>query len=200
MADSPDDWSKLLQESQALTSHIDTEGAPALVKNIAQLSATSRKLARAHPKDADSRAEPRAQIFLAKQGVDLSKQSATLLKIDLSRAYEAMEPLGDLDLDKYLDHKSQMLVTAAIEESSKLTENSFRNHYLHRLEDDWDRCHTHSTRPNTHPPCTPPDTHERHTHKHTHTHTHTHAHTHTHTHNTHNTHITILKKAVFART
>jgi gluconate kinase len=77
--------------------------------------------------------EPRAQMFLAKTRVDLSKQTATLDKLDLSRV-SAGEPLSDNDLDKYLARKNDMNITACIQDSISMTQNSLRRHYTNRLE------------------------------------------------------------------
>jgi len=137
MAGASDDFQKLLQESQALVSHIGSTGAPAIQRNIQQLDAFSRKLLRAAPLPAPE-TEVSAITFLARKGLDVSQQARTLRNIDLSQAYESLEPLSELDVEKFLAHQHQMLFASAIEESTRQTANSFRRHYLDRLEDDWE--------------------------------------------------------------
>ena len=42
-------------------------------------------------------------------------------------------------MDKFLEHQHSMLISTAIEEAAKLTANSFRSHYLRRMENEWEQ-------------------------------------------------------------
>ena len=59
-------------------------------------------------------------MFFATQGLDLVKQERALRAIDLSRTYESLEPLSELDVDKFLDHCYQMTFASSIEEATQL--------------------------------------------------------------------------------
>lgn len=67
------DFSKLLRESMGLVSHIDTQGVPAIQRNLNQLDALSRKIAaKTQPKtdtytDAQAYAARFAWLFARKQ-------------------------------------------------------------------------------------------------------------------------------------
>lgn len=127
-----DDFDELLDQSKGLVSHI---GAPVLIKGLAGLRAVSERLVRRHPP-----ADPsKAQLLLAVDKVDLSKHSRNFRSIDISTAYDAHgEPLTALDLDKDLARRQQLVVNTTIEDSNRQTERSFRNHYVNKIEHDWE--------------------------------------------------------------
>eukprot|EP01006_Ploeotia_vitrea_P052486 TRINITY_DN67692_c3_g1_i3.p1 TRINITY_DN67692_c3_g1~~TRINITY_DN67692_c3_g1_i3.p1 ORF type:complete len:967 (+),score=523.67 TRINITY_DN67692_c3_g1_i3:2082-4982(+) len=127
-----------MRESDALVHHIDNHGMPKIDRSITQLDALSRRLARKHP-NLDAQEESQAQMFFATKGLDLSKHSRTLRNIDLSKTYESLEPLGELEVEKFLEHQHQMLINTAIEESSNVTASSFRKHYIRKMESDWEQ-------------------------------------------------------------
>mmetsp|Transcript_771 Transcript_771/g.1462 ORF Transcript_771/g.1462 Transcript_771/m.1462 type:complete len:814 (+) Transcript_771:35-2476(+) len=134
-----DGWAKLENMSKSLLQDIDDKGVPRVEKNLNQLLLSTQRLEARHPKDAHSRSEHNAQMALATQGVDITRQSRALQKISqkLVLPYSSLEPLASQDLDRFLEHKHMMLMASVIEESTTLTENSFRTHYVNKLEEDW---------------------------------------------------------------
>lgn len=125
-------FDELLNQSKGLTNHIQE---PILIKGLSGLKAVSERLVRKHPPSDPSQ----AQLLLAVDKVDLSKHTRNFRNIDMSKAFEAHgEPLTALDLDKDLSKRQQELVNTAIEESNRLTERSFRNRYINKIEDDWE--------------------------------------------------------------
>lgn len=126
------DFDALLNESKALVQHIDK---PILIKGLTGLKTVSERVVRRHPPVDSSR----AQLLLAGHKVDLDKHKRVIESIDITRAWEAQsEPLSELDLDKDLAKRQQQLINTAIEESNKLTERSFRDHYVSKMEEDWE--------------------------------------------------------------
>lgn len=130
------DWGKLLQESQNDAAHIDTKGIPPILKPLPQLAADARRLAKEHPKEAKMQSQ--AAILFGKGGVDIEQQPRLLEKDLFRRMDPSREVPTETDLAKCLELKHQTLISSAIEESTKMTENSFRNFYMNKLEDDWD--------------------------------------------------------------
>lgn len=129
----------LARESQSLIAHIDMHGLPTLQRNIAQLDSFSRGLARGRGTGVDHDTESKATSFFAQVGLNAAKHSATVRKIDMRKVYEPMEAISDMDVESFLEHQHKLLITTAIAESSNLTSESFRRHYLNKMEDDWER-------------------------------------------------------------
>lgn len=99
-----------------------------LQRNLAQLSAASRRLARQQP-PSDAAADSQAQLVLSAKGIDLRKQARALkdMEVSLPSARAAatrvhatgLESCHPLDIDRYLQHQQQALCHAAMEEAAE---------------------------------------------------------------------------------
>eukprot|EP00457_Paulinella_chromatophora_P001441 gb/GEZN01001443.1/.p1 GENE.gb/GEZN01001443.1/~~gb/GEZN01001443.1/.p1 ORF type:complete len:975 (+),score=206.22 gb/GEZN01001443.1/:236-2926(+) len=105
----------------------------------------SRKLAqRTAPLMTRGPVDASAQMLLATKGLDLSKQSRMLQQIgpmlqqiDLSKAYQP-ESLSELDVERFLEHQHQLLISTAIEECSKSTAKALELQFVQAMQEDWE--------------------------------------------------------------
>jgi hypothetical protein len=111
---------KLLDESKKLVSHIDTGGVPTIQRSIPQLAAFASRLVSSHQHGLDPSTESHAQMFFASNGMDITRNQRILRAINLTKSYEPLEHIHELDVDKFLEHQHQMLVNTAIAESCSL--------------------------------------------------------------------------------
>jgi nuclear pore complex protein Nup93 len=130
------DFTALLRDSMNLVKHIDTAGMPAIQRSLPQLELASRKLIRSQPAvDANS-----AQLFLSGHSIDIHKSTRILKDLDLSRSYEPIEgQYNELDVDKFLDHQHNLLITTSIEECNRLTQSNFKRQTIQKMENAWEK-------------------------------------------------------------
>lgn len=102
-------------------------------RNLTQLINATRKLAQ----KPDPNAELNAHMFFASKGIDLSKHSSAMQQLRVAASQEIIEPAEDLDVDSFLEHQHEMLISSAVEECARINANAFHQHYVARLDDDW---------------------------------------------------------------
>jgi len=127
------DFAKVLEKSNNI---LASQGQHAPNRSLAQLSATIRKVIRERP---EVGAEINAQLFFARQGIDLTKQAATLRNLNLSQTFEVVEPADDLDVDAFLEHQQELLIASTVEECAKLSALAEHAALVGQLEADWEQ-------------------------------------------------------------
>ncbi len=125
------DFSKILEKTNNV---LASQGQPTLRRTLPQLGSVVRKLA---PKP-EVNTEIGAQLFFASKGLDLAKHASALRTMPLMQTPDTMEPVDELDVDRFLEHQHELLISSAVEECSKLNAISFRQALIGQIEDDWD--------------------------------------------------------------
>lgn len=125
------DFSKLLEKTNNV---LASQGQPTLTRSIAQLGAAVRKLAQ----KPEVTAEINAQLFFASKGLDLAKHASHLRTMSLGSSVDMMQPVDDLDVDRFLEQQQELLVSSAVEECAHLNSLAFQQSLLGQIEDDWD--------------------------------------------------------------
>lgn len=132
----PTDFSQLLRDSLSLVKHIDRGGIPSIQRSIPQLELASRKLVRQHPPISDAAT---AQLFLSSNSIDIQRSNRILKDLDFSKSYEPIQTsFNELDVDKFLDHQHNLLITTSIEEANKLTQFNFKRSTIQKMENEWE--------------------------------------------------------------
>ena len=76
--------------------------------------------------------------MLAGRGFDADKVAQTLNSIQVTQAFEPMQPLEDTDVEGYLKNEHELMIVSAMEESRRETMSSFQTHFEARLRSDWE--------------------------------------------------------------
>lgn len=77
-------------------------------------------------------------MLLASHGFDAEKHARQLSAIDLKTTFEPLEPIGDTDVQQFLQHEHEMLIITAIEEAKKATQEQFDEAFLRSMQSEWD--------------------------------------------------------------
>ncbi|KAG0353474.1 Nup93/Nic96-domain-containing protein [Gamsiella multidivaricata] len=129
---------QLAEQSKQLTSHINGLQLPHIERGIDQIENQSRKLATKSSKPVDI-TDNKAQVLLAKSGIDANVTNATLNAINLRSTYDPYQPIHDTDTQAFLRYQHEQIIVNTIDESRRETVMDFDSNFETSLNYDWER-------------------------------------------------------------
>ena len=157
------DFSSLLNANLSLKSQLPSSTLPAIHRNVAQLQQATNKLQRTQqPYTAQSASTlapasstalalsapssvstSTAQLFLAKQGVNLTQQASYLSSLTLSQPQQPLTATtaasASVDLPTYLASHHSQLLEAVVRETNDEIDYNIERGYQEQMEQEWER-------------------------------------------------------------
>eukprot|EP00742_Colponemidia_sp_Colp-10_P004545 GILJ01004851.1.p1 GENE.GILJ01004851.1~~GILJ01004851.1.p1 ORF type:complete len:905 (+),score=132.16 GILJ01004851.1:60-2717(+) len=131
-------FAKLLEQAQQLNAQVPQPTAvPPIQRGLPQIEELSRKLVHSKPPVVDV-SKQRAHYLLAGKGFNSEKLDRELKQLHLKKTFEPLEPLGETDVDSYLQHHHDMIILAAMEEAKHETISKFQDSTLRFMQQEWE--------------------------------------------------------------
>ncbi|KAJ3339065.1 hypothetical protein HDU93_008651 [Gonapodya sp. JEL0774] len=113
-------------------------GFPNSNPSLAPLPAASLPLPASGPPPSASSLDPRAASLLSRAGVDPQQTSQLIASIRLAQSYEPPTPVGDTDLETFLNHQHENIILRAIEERKVKTTRDYEEAMNRALKTEWE--------------------------------------------------------------
>ncbi|KAI9203091.1 Nup93/Nic96-domain-containing protein [Polychytrium aggregatum] len=127
------DFSRLLEQSKQLTTHIVSTGLPPLERSLDQIDSQTRKLTGVNTLD------KRASYLLASKGFDAERVTQTVNSINLSSTFVPSIALPDEDLEGYLTSEHEAIFTSAIDAVAQQTTSDYEDEFEAYIHSNWER-------------------------------------------------------------
>uniref|UniRef100_A0A6B2KYD6 Nuclear pore protein n=1 Tax=Arcella intermedia TaxID=1963864 RepID=A0A6B2KYD6_9EUKA len=107
-----------------------------IIKNLGELRNTTLTLAEKSALSLDPSVKNRANLLLAKNGIDTEKLDRKMAEVDLKQT-ESTPFIAHTDLEKFLSQNHEMILISAIEEAKNETEMRFARSCADKLHNEW---------------------------------------------------------------
>uniref|UniRef100_A0A2A4JA62 Nuclear pore protein n=1 Tax=Heliothis virescens TaxID=7102 RepID=A0A2A4JA62_HELVI len=136
MAD--DDFSKLLQQAEQLTTEIEgNEELPRVERSLGQVLEASQEL---YSRVIQSGANDiQAHLLFGSKGIDLQQISQKLETLSSKRTFEPLQPIADSDIESFLRNERENAILSLIDEVNKNSLQTTEDQKWEHMLSEWNR-------------------------------------------------------------
>ncbi|XP_013134005.1 PREDICTED: nuclear pore complex protein Nup93-like [Papilio polytes] len=136
MAD--DDFSKLLQEAEQLTTEIEgNEELPRVERSLGQVLEASHEL---YSRVIQSGANDiQAHLLFGSKGIDLQQISQKLETLSSKRTFEPLQPIADSDVESFLKNERENAILSLIDEVNKNSLQTTEDQKWEHMLSEWNK-------------------------------------------------------------
>ncbi|ORX58562.1 NIC-domain-containing protein [Piromyces finnis] len=136
----PTKFSKLLEQSRQLNSHIYNTSLPILERDLDQIENQSRKLAAKALRAGEGLIDTGACCLLANGGFPVEQVSQimdNLNTLTLATTFEPLQPIPDTDIESFLNLELENIILKTVEQGKLQTTKDFNDSFEQSIHKDW---------------------------------------------------------------
>ncbi|ORY59799.1 NIC-domain-containing protein [Neocallimastix californiae] len=136
----PTKFSKLLEQSRQLNSHIYNTSLPILERDLDQIESQSRKLAAKALRAGEGIIDTGACCLLANGGFPVEQVSQIMENLNtltLATTFEPLQPIPDTDIESFLNLELENIMLKTVEQGKTQITKDFNNSFEKSIHKDW---------------------------------------------------------------
>jgi len=136
----PTKFSKLLEQSRQLNSHIYNTSLPILERDLDQIESQSRKLAAKALRAGEGLIDTGACCLLANGGFPVEQVSQIMENLNtltLATTFEPLQPIPDTDIESFLNLELENIILKTVEQGKLQTTKDFNDSFEESIHKDW---------------------------------------------------------------
>lgn len=136
----PTKFSKLLEQSRQLNSHIYNTSLPILERDLDQIESQSRKLAAKALRAGEGIIDTGACCLLANGGFPVEQVSQIMENLNtltLATTFEPLQPIPDTDIESFLNFELENIILKTVEQGKIQTTKDFNDSFEQSIHKDW---------------------------------------------------------------
>jgi len=136
----PTKFSKLLEQSRQLNSHIYNTSLPILERDLDQIESQSRKLAAKALRAGEGIIDTGACCLLANGGFPVEQVSQIMENLNtltLATTFEPLQPIPDTDIESFLNLELENIILKTVEQGKIQTTKDYNESFEKSIHKDW---------------------------------------------------------------
>ncbi|XP_072937002.1 nuclear pore complex protein Nup93-like [Epargyreus clarus] len=133
-----DDFSKLLQQAEQLTTEIEgNEDLPRVDRSLGQVLEASHELYSRVIQSGSN--DVQAHLLFGSKGIDLQQISQKLETLSSKRTFEPLQPIADSDIESFLKNERENAILSLIDEVNKNSLQTTEDQKWEHMLSEWNR-------------------------------------------------------------